>query len=135
MAFLDKLTAAAKSARDSANTAIELGKLNMKIKTENDNIELFKTQIGDLLWARFQEGAVDDPQVTALCESIAAATAAVETLQKQVEELKAPAEPAEEAALAAQEEPAPILERHCTQCGAVVEEEARFCSSCGASLQ
>lgn len=135
MALLDKITAAAKSAKESANTAIEIGKLNMKIKTENDNIELFKTQIGDLLWARFQEGGVDDPQVTALCESIAAANATIETLQKQVEELKTPAEPVAEPVPAAEEEPAPILERHCTQCGAVVEEEARFCSSCGANLQ
>ena len=31
MAFLDKLSAAAKTAGDKANTAIELGKLNMKI--------------------------------------------------------------------------------------------------------
>lgn len=49
MAFFDKITAAAKSAKESANTAIEIGKLNMKIKGENDSIEQFKGQIGDLL--------------------------------------------------------------------------------------
>ena len=32
------------------------------------------------------------------------------------------------------EEPAPVLERHCTQCGAVVPEEAKFCQDCGAQL-
>lgn len=132
MAFFDKITAAAKSAKESANTAIEIGKLNMKIKGENDNIEQFKGQIGDLLWAQFQEGAVTDPQVIALCESIAAATANIEALQQQIEELKAPAEPAEAEAPA--EEPAPVLERHCTQCGAVVAEEAKFCQGCGAQL-
>lgn len=132
MAFFDKITAAAKSAKESANTAIEIGKLNMKIKGENDNIEQFKGQIGDLLWARFQEGAVTDPQVIALCESIAAATANIEALQQQIEELKAPAEPAEAEEPA--EEPAPVLERHCTQCGAVVPEEAKFCQDCGAQL-
>ena len=132
MAFFDKITAAAKSAKESANTAIEVGKLNMKIKGENDNIEQFKGQIGDLLWAQFQEGAVTDPQVIALCESIAAATANIEALQQQIEVLKAPAQPEEEEDLV--EEPAPVLERPCTQCGAVVAEEAKFCQECGAQL-
>ncbi len=132
MAFFDKITAAAKSAKESANTAIEVGKLNMKIKSENDNIEQFKGQIGDLLWAQFQEGTVTDPQVIALCESIAAATANIEALQQQIEALKAPAEPEEEEEPV--EEPAPVLERHCTQCGAVVAEEAKFCQDCGAQL-
>ena len=132
MAFFDKITAAAKSAKESASTAIEVGKLNMKIKTEMGSIEQFKCQIGDLLWAQFQEGAVADPQVIALCESIAAANENIEALQQQIEELKAPAEPEETEEPA--EEPAPVLERHCTQCGAVVPEEAKFCQECGAQL-
>lgn len=133
MAFFDKITAAAKSAKESASTAIEVGKLNMKIKSENESIEQFKCQIGDLLWAQFQEGAVTDPQVIALCESIMAANQNIEALQQQIEELKAPAveEEVEEAPV---EEPAPVLERHCTQCGAVVPEEAKFCQVCGAQL-
>ena len=130
MAFFDKITAAAKSAKESASTAIEVGKLNMKIKSENESIEQFKCQIGDLLWAQFQEGAVTDPQVIALCESITAANTNIEALEAQIEAIKAPAEaPVEEG-----EEPAPILERHCPQCGAVVPEEAKFCNNCGAQL-
>lgn len=133
MAFFDKIAAAAKSAKESANTTLEIGKLKLKIKNENDNIEQFKTQIGDLLWAQYLEGTVTDPQVIALCESIAAANENIEALQQQIEELKAP--PAvEEAEEEPAEEPAPVLERHCTQCGAVVAEEAKFCQSCGAQL-
>ena len=130
MAFFDKISAAAKSAKESANTAIEIGKLNLKIKSENDSIEQFKGQIGDLLWSQYLAGTVTDPQVLALCESIAAANSNIEALQRQVEELKAPAGPEEPAG----EEAAPVLERHCPQCGAVVPEEARFCNNCGAQL-
>ena len=133
MAFFDKITAAAKSAKESANTAIEVGKLNLKIKGENDSIEQFKGQIGDLLWAQYQEGEVTDPRIIALCESIAAANANIEALQQQIAELKAPAAPAE-AEDAEEEAPQPVLERHCTQCGAVVPEEGKFCSNCGAQL-
>ena len=130
MAFFDKIAAAAKSAKESANTTLEVGKLKLKIKTENDNIEQFKTQIGDLLWAQYLEGTVTDPQVIALCESIKAANANIEALEAQIEVIKTPAEaPVEEV-----EEPAPILERHCPQCGAVVPEEAKFCNNCGAQL-
>ena len=131
MAFFDKIAAAAKSAKESANTTLEVGKLKLKIKNENDNIEQFKVQIGDLLWAQYLEGNVTDPQVIALCESITAANESIAQLEQQIEVLKAPAEePVEEV----EEEPAPILERHCPQCGAVVPEEAKFCSGCGAQL-
>jgi hypothetical protein len=133
MAFFDKITAAAKSAKESANTAIEVGKLNLKIKSENDSIEQFKGQIGDLLWAQYQEGEVTDPRIIALCESIAAANANIEELQQQIAVLKAPAAPVEEEE-PVEEEPQPVLERHCTQCGAVVSEESKFCSNCGAQL-
>ena len=133
MAFFDKITAAAKSAKESANTAIEIGKLNMKIKGENDSIEQFKGQIGDLLWAQYQEGEVTDPRIIALCESIAAANANIEELQQQIAVLKAPAAPVEEEE-PVEEEPQPVLERHCTQCGAVVPEDGKFCSNCGAQL-
>ena len=133
MAFFDKITAAAKSAKESANTAIEIGKLNMKIKGENDSIEQFKGQIGDLLWAQYQEGEVTDPRIIALCESIAAANANIEELQQQIAVLKAPAAPVEEEE-PVEEEPQPVLERHCTQCGAVVSEESKFWSNCGAQL-
>ena len=133
MAFFDKITAAAKSAKESANTAIEVGKLNLKIKNENDSIEQFKGQIGDLLWAQYQEGEVTDPRIIALCESIAAANANIEELQQQITVLKAPAAPVEEEE-PVEEEPQPVLERHCTQCGAVVSEESKFCSNCGAQL-
>ena len=133
MAFFDKITAAAKSAKESANTAIEVGKLNLKIKNENDSIEQFKGQIGDLLWAQYQEGEVTDPRIIALCESIAAANANIEELQQQIAVLKAPAAPVEEEE-PVEEEPQPVLERHCTQCGAVVSEESKFCSNCGAQL-
>ena len=131
MAFFDKITAAAKSAKESANTAIEVGKLNLKIKNENDSIEQFKGQIGDLLWAEYQEGHVTDPRIIALCESIAAANASIEELQQQIEVLKAPAAPVEEEE---PEEELPVLERHCTPCGAVVPEDGKFCSNCGAQL-
>ena len=134
MAFFDKITAAAKSAKESANTAIEVGKLNMKIKGENDSIEQFKGQIGDLLWAQYQEGEVTDPRIIALCESIAAANANIEELQQQIEVLKALAAPVEEEEEPVEEEPQPVLERHCTLCGAVVSEESKFCSNCGAQL-
>ena len=85
MAFFDKISAAAKSAKESANTAIEIGKLNLKIKSENDSIEQFKGQIGDLLWSQYLAGTVTDPQVLALCESIAAANSNIEALQQQVD--------------------------------------------------
>ena len=58
--------------------------------------------------------------------------------EKKLEEVQEEAVPAEETASVeetapAEEVPQLILERHCAQCGAVVAEEAKFCSSCGAA--
>lgn len=91
MALLDKLSAAAKTAGekanaaiktagDKANLAIEQGKLKAEIRRYNQSIEEFKNQIGDLLWTRYQQGEAVDPQVTALCDSIQAATQEIQTL-------------------------------------------------------
>lgn len=131
MALLDKLSAAAKTAGekanaaiktagDKANLAIEQSKLKAEIRRYNQSIEEFKNQIGDLLWTRYQQGEAVDPQVTALCDSIQAATQEIQTLQEKLEELKLPDTPAQD--------------RHCPQCGAVIAEDARFCNSCGAKL-
>ena len=69
-------------------------------------------------------------QVEEMCAVLYAANTNIEALEAQIEAIKAPAEaPVEEV-----EEPAPILERHCPQCGAVVPEEAKFCNNCGAQL-
>lgn len=133
MALLDKLSAAAKTAKETANAAIEIGKLNLKIKSENDSIERFKGQIGDLMWAKYQDGGVEDPQVAALCSSIAAANESIEELNRQIAELKAAPAPAEEEAPAEDGEQA-APQRHCPQCGSVVSEDARFCSNCGAEM-
>lgn len=131
MAFLDKLSAAAKTAGDKANAAlktagdkanvaIEQGKLKSEIRKHNSSIEEFKNQMGELIWARYQKGEAVDPQLTALCDSIQAANQEIEILQQKLEELKAVE--------------TPETERHCPQCGAVVEQDARFCNSCGVRL-
>lgn len=137
MALLDKLSAAAKTAKETANTAIEIGKLNLKIKSENDSIERFKGQIGDLMWAQYQEGSVTDPQVVALCESIAAANETIDELHRQIAEARLPEQreaPCEEEDCKTCEGCQPVLEQHCPQCGAVVPEGANFCNNCGAQL-
>lgn len=157
MAFLDNLSAVAKSLKDTAasaakaagntaNRSIEAGKLNSRIKSENANIAQFKNQIGDILWAEYQEGAVTDPRIVALCESIGSSTAKIAELQEQLEALAQEGESQKEdfkAMLAEQKEtlsrtmakPEPVLDRHCSKCGAVNPADARFCSCCGAVIE
>ena len=123
MAFFDKLNKLVKDTGDKANELLEIGKLNGKISTERSAISTIKEQMGEYVWAKYQEGAAFDEQLSEYCASIQASLEAIAELQAQIDELKAPTE-----------EPAPVVPT-CPACGVEVSEEAKFCPACGAKLE
>lgn len=84
----DKAGELAKVASEKANVAIEVGKLNNQIRTENNNIAVAKNQMGQWIWEQFSAGEAQDPVLQELCGKIVAANCAIEALNAQVAELK-----------------------------------------------
>lgn len=88
----DKASELAKTAADKANNAIEVGKLNSQIRNENDSIAMAKSQMGHLIWERYSAGDTLDPALQELCEKIVAALKNIDTLNQQIDEIKAKAD-------------------------------------------
>lgn len=122
MALLDKLNTLAASATSRANNAIENGKLNLKINSEERKIAEFTLNIGELLVDKLDAGETFDDEIMALYASIQASREVIAGAQADMEANRQ----AEEAASAA---PA------CTSCGAPLAEDAKFCASCGTKVE
>lgn len=122
MALLDKLNTLAATATSKANNAIENGKLNLKINSEERKIAEFTLNIGELLVDKLDAGETFDDEIMALYASIQAAREVILRAQADLEANRQ----AEEASPAA---PA------CASCGAPLTEDAKFCTSCGAKVE
>ena len=81
MAFLEKLGAiaktagekaadVAKTAGDKAGTALEIGKLNVKVKSEETEIDNIKLALGQLIWERYLQDPAMGEDLAQLCREI-----------------------------------------------------------------
>ena len=116
MALRDKLNLLAAAATDKANSAIESGKLTYKINAEEKKIADFTLAIGNLLVDKLDNGETFDDEIMALYASILACRDVIS------------------AALAEQPAKKPPVPT-CANCGAELDETARFCSDCGAKVE
>ena len=132
MGFLDKMNQAAndlgKKTQDfasetkmKADNAIQISKLNGKIndlKRENDNL---KVQIGNMYFEMVSSGdATEQEKIDALVSKIQDNLGEINNLNSQIGEIK-------------------IKEngggKLCPECGAVIAENAKFCTKCGRKFE
>lgn len=116
MALLDKLNDLAAAATTKANNAIETGKLNLKISTEEKKIAAFTLSIGDLMVDKLDAGETFDDEIMALYASIQAAREVIAGTKAEIG--------------ASRPAPAPV----CASCGAELADAAKFCAHCGAKV-
>ena len=99
MALLDKLGAiaktagekaadVAKTAGEKANTAIEIGKLNVKVKSEETEIDNIKLALGQLIWEQFLGGAELSEDLSKLCREVQNHQNIIAGLKDQITNLK-----------------------------------------------
>lgn len=133
MALLDKLNFAAKVATEKASEAIGSGKLAVKIKKEEYNIEELYKKIGEYYYQKRTEGTDLDPEVDEFCLGIDLSKATIAELEEQLKDLKTPAEATSPAESEVTEAPV-FSETPCPICGAPVSVNAKFCGACGTQL-
>ena len=87
--FLNKATkAASKAANLAGNKAgemIEVGKIKNKIKEQKQEAGLALRKIGEIYYALYEEGKVDDPKVIELCQKISACNNEITELENQIQ--------------------------------------------------
>lgn len=104
MAFFEKLG-------KQANTMVETQKTNSSINTEKSNIKKIYTQIGEKLYASYDEKGEVDNEYMELCEQIKQSQEKIVELKDHLLEISG--------------------KRICSQCGKEIEKEAQFCPLCG----
>ena len=128
MAIREKLSSLANSAAGRANNAIENGKLNLKINSEERKITEYTLHIGELLVDKLDLGETFDDEIAALYSSILASREIIAAARSEIEINRQENEAARAAAAA----PAGNV---CAVCGAPLAPLSNFCSQCGAKVE
>ncbi len=126
MAFLEnlgkKIGNVAGTAADMASDFAETNKLNSSISTEQRQLDALFIEIGKLVFDREKEDP--DSLFADQCKRILTGQSNIAELQAKIESIKGGnGQPAEKAAQADV--------NHCSNCGAAIPENGKFCQSCG----
>ena len=124
MALRDKLNSLAAEAASKANTAIENGKLSLKINNEEKKIDEFTLNIGELVLDKLDGGETFDDEIMALYSSIQAAREVIARARADIEASRQGEEAEEDA-----------LSPTCSSCGAALSQEDNFCAHCGVKVE
>lgn len=123
---LDKLiqkgSEVAGTVQKTAGELAHKGKVQLDLAGAQSKLAKAQRQLGALVYSLSRNGEENKPLVDKYIEAIAAIESEIDALRG---ECGAEAEPAQP------EKPATKV---CPQCGAEVEEDALFCSGCGAQL-
>ena len=137
MAFLNKLNHvarnAAKSAAELANDAIGSGKIAVKIKREEMQIEQQYEKIGEYFYKKRNEGVAMPPELEECCVAIDIALATIKELEEIRNDLKDGPEIHVEEDIPYAAEDREVL--CCTQCGRQLFHGNLFCPDCGTKVQ
>ena len=117
--LLDRGGALAGSAKKTAADLAQRGRRQLELTAAQSRLSKAQRQLGALVYSLVRSGEENRPLVDKYVEAIAAVEAEIEALRADG------AEP--------DPQPAPAG-KTCPQCGAEVEEDTLFCSSCGAQL-
>ncbi len=154
MALRDKLNSLAATATNKANSAIENGRLALRISNEERKISELTQNMGELLLDALDAGETFNDEIMALYSSIASARDSIACAKAEMDanrqseevidttvivssacevcgtELIENANFCPKCGTKAEEDSVPS----CPSCGAAIPEDANFCTQCGARL-
>lgn len=152
MAFFDKLNDLANAAGEKASGALEIGKLTLKLSSEEKKIAEATEAIGACLLRSLDAGQDYDEAIMALYDEIKASRAAIASMQAEIATLsgtllcpscsgKNPPNSkfcrecgAKFSDVPPADAPVEIVETLCPTCGVAVSADESFCTQCGTKL-
>ena len=151
MAFLDKINSFASAATEKASSAIESGKLNLKIGGEEKKISDATARLGVYILQTLDEGKEYDATVMSLYADVVAARASITSIREEIAAINGlilcedcGAENSRDSKYCRQcgvQFPLILLDpveddtRRCNNCKEPVDENATFCTQCGAKVE
>ncbi len=118
--ILDTGMEMAQSVKGAAVDLADKGKKQVELLNAQNKLARAQRQLGALVYSLIQSGEENRELVNKYVQAIAAVEQEIDRLKAQPEFTPSPA--------------AEKVVRHCSQCGAEVEEDALFCHRCGAQL-
>lgn len=109
-----KLGDLAQNAAKKSSEMVEVTKLNINIKSEEDSINQLFSEIGKYCLIKYEAGNENDNSIIELCEKIKGNKANINILKDKINEIKNVAV--------------------CEKCGSEVLRTSTFCGSCGAKV-
>lgn len=115
MAFLEnlgkKVGEAAQAAAKKSGELVEITKLNVNIGSEEDKIQKLYTQIGKIVFEKYNATGEADGDLRGSCEAIKVHESNIKALKEKIMEVK--------------------NVKQCSNCGTEMERTQIFCSKCG----
>ncbi len=93
---------------------VEIQKIKAQIRAMENENEYDLADLGEIVYAKYLDGLVDDEDFTAICKEIGERLVIMEAMEKYLAELKG-------------------IEI-CPECDAELMKDARYCSKCGVKL-
>ncbi len=119
MSILDnvgkKLGGAGKAALKASGDLVQITKLNLAIKSEENKIEGFMVEIGNGVYEKYKSGKPVDAELSLSCEEIAKCMNSIEELKAKIIEVK--------------------NLKKCPGCSSEVDRNDAYCSKCGAEME
>lgn len=115
MAFFDELTKRMNGAKQTAQKAAEIARLQRQVNIKQDEFDDLFKEIGQLYYTCFKRGEQPGEEMAARCTRVDSLAAEIEGLKLKLDDLKEI--------------------RRCTACGSVQHTESKFCANCGAKLE
>lgn len=115
MAFIDELTKRMNEAKQAAQKAAEIARIQHQVSLKQDEFDSMFKEIGQLYYDCFKCGEAPGEALAARCAKVDSLAAEIEGLKLKLDDLK--------------------NIRRCTACGSVQNTESKFCANCGAKLE
>lgn len=112
--FRDKVTDAVGTARKASSEFIEVSKINIAVKSEEERIKDIKLEMGELVYESFLQGRPVDSELVFKCEEIGGCEKNIEVLKEKILEVKSLVK--------------------CLECSSTVDKYTIYCPKCGSRI-
>jgi hypothetical protein len=109
--FREKVVGATRSAVKASSEFIEVTKINLTIKSEEDKVKEIMFEIGKIIYENYKEGKAVEGDLSVKCDNIVESEEKILELKKKIMDIK--------------------NLKNCEGCGSEIDTESSYCHKCG----